>query len=95
MDNIKIYGSIEEFDRNLPPTVTLLTNQYGSKVYIVGTAHFSRESQDDVSLVIRNVRPDIVMVELCSARVHMLSHDEKTLLEEARDINFAKVWLLF
>lgn len=91
VDNIKIYNSVDEFDRNLPSTVSLLTNEYGSKVYIVGTAHFSRESQDDVSLVIRNVRPDIVMVELCAARVHMLSHDEKTLLEEAKDINLAKV----
>lgn len=90
-DAIKIYNSIEEFDRNLPPTVTLLHNEFGSKVYIVGTAHFSRESQDDVSLVIRNVRPDVVVIELCSARVHMLSHDEKTLMEEARNINFAKI----
>jgi len=90
-DYIKIYKTIEEFDANLPPTVTLLTNEHGSKVYIVGTAHFSRESQDDVSLVIRNVAPDIVMVELCAARVHMLSHDEKTLLEEAKNINFAKI----
>lgn len=57
----------------------------------MGTAHFSKESQDDVSLVIRNVRPDVVMVELCASRIHMLNHDEKTLLEEARDISFAKI----
>lgn len=88
---IKIYNSIEEFDANLPETVSILTTPYGSKVYLVGTAHFSQESQDDVSLVIRNVRPDIVMVELCPARIHILKHDEKTLLEEARDINFAKI----
>lgn len=89
--NIKIYNSLEEFDKNLPPTVTLLTNEFGSKIYIVGTAHFSKESQDDVSLTIRNVRPDVVMVELCASRIHMLNHDEKTLLEEARDISFAKI----
>lgn len=88
---IKIYDKIEEFDRNLPPTVTLIKNDFGSKVYIVGTAHFSKESQDDVSFVIRNVRPDVVMVELCAGRIHMLSHDEKTLLEEARDMSFAKI----
>lgn len=69
----------------------MLTNEFGSKVYIVGTAHFSKESQDDVSLVIRNVRPDVVMVELCTSRVHMINHDEKTLLEEARDMSFAKI----
>lgn len=51
--DIKIYDNIEEFDRNLPSTVTLLSNEFGSKVYVVGTAHFSKESQDDVSLVIR------------------------------------------
>lgn len=71
--------------------MTLLENEYGSKIYIVGTAHFSKESQEDVSLVIRNVRPNVVMVELCASRIHMLHHDEKTLLEEARDISFAKI----
>lgn len=88
---IKVYDDLEEFEKHLPPTVTLLENQFGSKIYIVGTAHFSKESQDDVSFVIRNVQPDVVMVELCSARIQMLNHDEKTLLEEARDINLAKI----
>lgn len=50
-DSIKVYNSIEEFDRNLPQTVTLLKTPTGSRVYLVGTAHFSKESQDDVSLV--------------------------------------------
>lgn len=71
--------------------MTLLRNEFGSKIYVVGTAHFSKESQEDVSLVIRNVRPNVVMVELCSSRIHMLHYDEKTLLEEARDISFAKI----
>ena len=44
----------------------MLTSQVsGARVYLVGTAHFSRESCDDVSLVIQAVQPDIVMVELC------------------------------
>jgi pheromone shutdown protein TraB len=88
---IEIYETIEEFDQNLPETVTLIRTQYGSKVYLVGTAHFSLKSQDDVSFTIRNVQPDIVMVELCGSRVHMLKHDEKTLLEEAKSVNFAKI----
>lgn len=91
LSHIKIYKSIEEFDQNLPPTVVLLRNGAGSKVYLVGTAHFSRESQDDVSLVIRNVRPDVVMVELCPSRIHMINHDEETLLREAKDMSFAKM----
>lgn len=48
---IKIYDTIEEFEQNLPSTVTLLNTPFGSKVYLVGTAHFSEESQDDVSYV--------------------------------------------
>lgn len=48
---IEIYPTIEEFEANLPPTVSVLTTPYKSKVYLVGTAHFSEESQDDVSFV--------------------------------------------
>ncbi|KAG8235565.1 hypothetical protein J437_LFUL013115, partial [Ladona fulva] len=33
----------------LPDTVTLLTTPDGGSVYLVGTAHFSKESQDDVA----------------------------------------------
>lgn len=35
----------------LPNTVRLLTTDEGGKVYIVGTAHFSESSQEDVSQV--------------------------------------------
>ncbi len=35
----------------LPGTVTELTSKEGVKVYIVGTAHFSLESQEDVAKV--------------------------------------------
>lgn len=48
---IKIYDTIEEFEANLPHTVTILNTSFGSKVYLVGTAHFSEESNDDVSFV--------------------------------------------
>lgn len=45
--------NLDEFDRNLPHTVTLLTTPVGSKVYVIGTGHFSVESQNDVSKVIK------------------------------------------
>lgn len=48
---IKVYDSLEEFEKNLPPTVTVLNTPFGSRVYLVGTAHFSEDSQDDVSFV--------------------------------------------
>lgn len=89
--DLKVYATIEEFNQNLPETVTLLKAPNGNNVYLVGTAHFSEESQKDVAFVIRNVRPRAVVVELCSSRVHILKHDEKTLLEEAKDINMQKV----
>lgn len=47
-------GSIkldDDFDNNLPETVTVLKHPNGAKVYLVGTAHFSKESQEDVSFV--------------------------------------------
>uniref|UniRef100_A0A182JZB0 TraB n=1 Tax=Anopheles christyi TaxID=43041 RepID=A0A182JZB0_9DIPT len=88
---IPLYATLEEFDRNLPDTVTLLTKPDGTKVYLVGTAHFSESSQRDVSLVMRNVRPHVVMLELCPSRVHILKYDEKTLLEEAKEMNVAKM----
>lgn len=50
-DGITIYGSMEEFNNNLPDTVNLLTTPNGNSVYLVGTAHFSEASQKDVSLV--------------------------------------------
>lgn len=80
------------FDNNLPETVTLLKNpNTGAKVYLVGTAHFSKESQDDVSLVIQAVKPHVIILELCSARTSILSHDEETILEEAKNIDYDKI----
>ena len=35
----------------LPETVTLLKTEDGGSVYIVGTAHFSQQSQEDVAKV--------------------------------------------
>ena len=36
-------------------------------------------------------QPDIVMVELCASRVNLLSVDEETLLQEAKNLNMDKV----
>lgn len=82
----------ENFDNNLPETVTLLThNATGAKVYLVGTAHFSKESQADVEKVIREVEPHIVVVELCPSRTSILRLDEKTILEEAKKIDTSNI----
>ncbi|PWA24874.1 hypothetical protein CCH79_00010084 [Gambusia affinis] len=75
----------------LPETVTRLTAPDGSILYLVGTAHFSEDSKNDVAMTIRAVQPDVVVVELCQYRVSMLRMDENTLLREAKDINLEKV----
>lgn len=59
-------------------------------VYLIGTAHFSRESQEDVVRTIAMTQPDLVMVELCPSRISILSMDEQTLLREASDLNTQK-----
>uniref|UniRef100_A0A183EVG9 TraB domain containing n=1 Tax=Gongylonema pulchrum TaxID=637853 RepID=A0A183EVG9_9BILA len=58
---------------------------------LVGTAHFSSESQKDVLKTIQNTQPDMVLVELCPSRISVLSMDEETLLEEAKNLNFEKI----
>jgi len=76
---------------DLPSTCTVLTSPVsGATVYLVGTAHFSRESCEDVSCVIRAVQPDIVMVELCKARSNILHLDEQTIQEEAQNLDLEK-----
>lgn len=43
--------------------------------YILGTAHVSRKSCEDVRTIIRKVRPEVVVIELCSERQGMLHVD--------------------
>ena len=40
----------------------------GKSIYLVGTAHVSRKSVEDVSNTIETVNPDAICVELCAAR---------------------------
>jgi len=78
-------------DPDLPKTCHVLVSaNSGARVYLIGTAHFSKESCEDVSLVIQSVQPDIVMVELCKARTNILHLDEETILEEAQNLDFDK-----
>uniref|UniRef100_A0A8C2P2E0 TraB domain containing n=1 Tax=Capra hircus TaxID=9925 RepID=A0A8C2P2E0_CAPHI len=60
---------------NLPRTVTELVAEDGSRVYVVGTAHFSDDSKRDV----------------VKYRVSMLKMDERTLLREAKEISLEKL----
>jgi len=75
----------------LPETCTLLSLPNGGRVYLVGTAHFSKESNEDVAAVIQAVKPDIVVLELCKARTSVLHLDEEKSLELAKELTLEKV----
>ena len=78
-------------DPALPATCQVFTSaRTGAKVYLVGTAHFSKESCEDVRRVIQATQPDIVMLELCKARTNILHLDEETMLEEAKNLNLER-----
>eukprot|EP00118_Oscarella_pearsei_P004719 m.20611 g.20611 ORF g.20611 m.20611 type:complete len:310 (+) comp28048_c0_seq1:80-1009(+) len=74
---------------SLPKTVTRLRTEEGSYVYIVGTAHFSKESCEDVAKTINLVQPDVVCLELCPSRSGILKLNEE-LLKEADSVDFSK-----
>jgi pheromone shutdown-related protein TraB len=52
-------------------TITILERE-GTTFYVVGTAHVSEASVEEVRKVIETVRPDVVCVELCQARYDAL-----------------------
>ena len=69
----------------LPSRVTHV--RVGEKdVYLVGTAHVSKDSVEDVRTTIEQVRPDTVCIELCKAR-----HQAITQADNWRKMDIIKV----
>jgi pheromone shutdown-related protein TraB len=58
------------------PNVTRLPSGE-TTVYLVGTAHVSRESETLVRQVIETVKPDAVCVELCASRLQSIRQKER------------------
>ncbi|NQU64144.1 MAG: TraB/GumN family protein [SAR324 cluster bacterium] len=48
----------------------------GKKYILIGTAHISRESIDEVAEVISDIKPDTVCVELCAGRYESIRNAE-------------------
>ncbi|XP_022705051.1 uncharacterized protein LOC111269589 [Varroa jacobsoni] len=88
-DNKDLGSGLDDF--KLPSTCQILKAPSGSTVYLIGTAHFSRKSQNDVRRVIRSVKPERVVVELCKQRMHILTLDEKLLLSEASKLSMTTI----
>ena len=59
------------------PASTRLVEVAGKTVYLVGTAHVSRQSVEDVRKTIEQVRPDTVCVELCQSRYANITNREQ------------------
>jgi len=53
-------------------TKVLIAPHTKAIIYLVGTAHVSNKSAEDVAKVIRIVRPDTIVLELCNARAGLL-----------------------
>lgn len=71
-----------------PETVSYLVDRSSAReVYLVGTAHVSAASSDDVRHTIAVARPHHIMVELCADRARRLRDGKqpKTVEEIARD----------
>lgn len=60
-------------DRLLPEKVTHITLDDQREIYLVGTAHVSKESVDDVKTTVDMVKPDRICVELCQPRFQTLT----------------------
>ena len=72
---------------DLPPADSVTTLEHaGTTYYVVGTAHVSQRSVDEVRHVIEEIKPDVVCVELDKAR-----HDALTKDRAFRDLDVFKV----
>ncbi|HUJ59060.1 MAG TPA: TraB/GumN family protein [Kofleriaceae bacterium] len=69
----------------LPASVTRLEDG-STTFYVLGTAHVSRRSVEEVREVIAQLQPDVVCVELCKARLDALTKDSAF-----RDLDVFKV----
>lgn len=56
----------------LRPHVTTLHHE-GKTIHVLGTAHVSKQSVDDVEALVDAVKPDTICVELCASRLAALS----------------------
>lgn len=73
-----------EFE-NLPESVTVV-EEGGKRFFLVGTAHVSKESVEDVRRTIELVRPESICVELCPAR-----HQAMTRRDDWKKMDIYKV----
>lgn len=59
-------------DFKLPESVRTITTEEGKNIFLVGTAHVSKQSVEDVRITVETVNPNSICVELCEARYKSL-----------------------
>lgn len=77
------------------------TEYHPSKIVLIGTAHVSEKSVEEVKTAIRNLKPDVVAVELCRGRYDSLKGNVqenqvpiKEILSEGKINYYIIHWLL-
>uniref|UniRef100_A0A5K3ESJ8 TraB domain-containing protein n=1 Tax=Mesocestoides corti TaxID=53468 RepID=A0A5K3ESJ8_MESCO len=80
---------LRESQFELPKTVSLIECPNGTKVYLVGTAHFSKDSIDDVRYIMEKTLPDVVVVELCKNRSHSMLLSEEEIKRQIQENNLS------
>lgn len=73
-------------DYVVPHNVAVLTTPDGGVLYLLGTVHVSRESGEAVKQLIADVSPEVVCVELCLDRRHILSLSDSEPSEPRADV---------
>ncbi|XP_038210538.1 traB domain-containing protein-like [Zerene cesonia] len=75
----------------LPPSASFLQNDSSATVVLLGTVHFSKQSVEDVSQIVKSINPNGIMIELCRQRVSLLELDDKKFLEDAKKFDAKKL----
>ena len=78
--SLKLSLSLEMQEEDIH-TVTTLTSPKGQDITLIGTAHLSQRSNDQVQRLIQEIQPNVVLVELDPSRlirIGITSLDELT-----------------
>ncbi|KAL6067258.1 TraB domain-containing protein [Balamuthia mandrillaris] len=84
----------EDEEVTLPGSVRCLTSRNGGRVFLVGTAHVSSKSVEEVRQVIQSLRPNTVFIELCKSRVGIL-YAQEAAPTQSSSLSFAEIKELF
>ncbi|XP_041976464.1 traB domain-containing protein-like [Aricia agestis] len=77
----------DDIKSKLPPTAKLLQCDNNATVALLGTVHFSKKSINDVSEVVKIMRPNGILVELCHQRLGILELDEQKFIQDAKNLD--------